>query len=373
MTNERPHPPPPSRPGRTDSWRTERMVQRVPAHLGEAEPNAVSPWVMVAGIILLILIVCAVMFILLGGGSRLGLGFNSTATPTRPARTTTPAITILPETLAAPPSPTPGPTAAVIKYKVKAGDSLIEIASRYKVSVQAIKTANNLKDDTIRIGDELIIPLPTPTPPPVTPTPVSFDASPNTTPATPTGVVHHIVRRGDTLILIATLYGSTVDAIRLANRLESDLLSIGQDLIVPIGAWTPTATATSIVNVTATPTASFAYAAPSLMLPSDNAIFRGKNDLPLLAWIAPATLKPNEFYIVHLDYVWNGEKKSIVRQVKQGNSLRLETTDYPGATANGTPFTWYVMIIRQTESKTPGQPQTLAVSPASPTWRFVWY
>jgi LysM repeat protein len=331
---------------------------------------------MIAGIALLILVVCAVLFIFLGGGSRLGLGgLGVTPTPTRSTRTTTPAITILPVTLSAPTN-TPGPTAATVKYKVKAGDSLIEIAARYKVTVQAIKTANNLKDDTIRVGDELIIPLPTPTPPPqpaASPTPQAFQSSPNSVTTTATGMIHHIVKRGDTLISIAATYGSSVDAIRVYNKLDSDLLSIGQELDVPPGSWSPTPTV-AMVDANPTPTAQFAYAAPNLMLPADNAVFRGKNDTPMLAWTAPATLKPNEYYVVHLDYIFNNEKKSIVRQVRQGNSIRLEVTDYPGANFNGTAFSWYVLVVNQTPARAPGQsPQIFAASPASPTWNFVWY
>lgn len=356
------------------------MVQRVPAHLGETEPSTVSPWLMAAGIALLLLVVCGVLFVLFGGGNVIGLsGAASTPTATRTPRTQTPPITILPVTLT-PPSPTP--TVPTTRYRVKAGDSLIEIAARYKVSVQAIKNANNLRDDTIRVGDELIIPLPTPTPQPgappltgATPTPLSFQSPPNSaSPAATPGVIRHIVKRGDTLILIATIYSSTVDAIRIANKLESDFLSIGQELDVPVGAWTPTATAPSIANTTATPTVQFTYAAPSLISPSDSATFRGKQDTPTLAWTSPATLKSNEFYVAHLDYVWNGEKKSIVKQVKQGNSIRLDSADYPGANANGTTFSWYVVIVSQTPSKSPGQPaQILASSPESPVWKFVWY
>jgi len=79
-------------------------------------------------------------------------------------------------------------------------------------------------------------------------------------------------------------------------------------------------------------------------------------------------------YVVHLDYTWGGDKKSIVRQVKQGTSVKLEPADYPGANVNGTRFSWYVVIVSQTPAKPPGQtPQTLAQSPTSATWTFVWY
>ncbi len=360
------------------------MVQRVPAHLGESTRESVSPWIMIAGIILLLIVACAVIFMLLGGTSRLGLGIGATATPTR-TRTPTIGVPTLPITLPPATSPAPGPTAATIKYKVKIGDNLTAIAAKYKVTIQAIMTANGMKDDTIRVGEEIIIPLPTPTPQPgalplsppgTTPTPISFQSPPTAaTPAGTPGVIRYTVQRGDSLISIAATNGSTVDAIRAANQMNSDFLSIGQVLLVPVGAWTPTPIPTDVPGTTATPTAQFAYAAPNLLRPADKQAFHGKDDVPTLSWTAPATLKPNESYIVHIDYTWGGEKKSIVPPGNQATSLRLDPSDYPGANANGTPFSWYVVIVSQTTTpKAPGQTaQTSAQSPVSPTWTFVWY
>ena len=337
------------------------------------------------GIVLLIVVVGFVAFMLLSGPARLGFG-GATAVPTRtrtPAAVT-PLVTVILATV--PPTPSLGPTPVIVKYRVKAGDSLIEIAARYKVSVQAIKNANNLKDDTIRVGEELVIPLSTPTPlpgsnpsPPLggTPTPLSLQSPPTSaTSAGATGVIRHIVQRGDILTSIAASYGSHVDAIRAANQLESDFLSIGQVLLVPVGAWSPTPSPAPIVNTAATPVAQFAYAAPNLLWPPNQSEWRGSKDAPTLSWAAPATLKPNEFYVLHVDYVWNGEKKSIVRQVKQGTSIKFDVTEYPGANPSGTPFSWYVVIVSQGGSgaRTPGaNAPVFAASPPSATRTFVWY
>ena len=361
------------------------MVQRVPAHLGETTREAVSPWLMIAGVALLLVVACGVIFILLGGTSRLGLGVAVTATPTR-TRTPMPVTTILPITL--PPATTvvPGPTAVIVKYKVKAGDNLTAIAARYKVTIQAIMAANNMKDDTIRIGEELSIPLPTPTPVPgsqlspppgTTPTAISLESSPppSATPAGTPGVIRHTVQKGDTLISIAATYGSTVDAIRAANQLASDFLSVGQVLLVPVGAWTPTATATAVVITTATPTSEFAYAAPSLLSPSNDKQFRGSQDAPQLMWTSPAALKPSEFYVVHVEYTLNGERKILPSlTVRQGTSVKLDPAKYyPGSNTSGARFSWYVVIVSESPAKTPGPTQTLAQSPASVTRTFVWY
>lgn len=57
-------------------------------------------------------------------------------------------------TLIPPPTPSPAP----VKYKVKQGDTLLGIALKNGVTVDALKEANGLTSDAIHIGDELIIP-----------------------------------------------------------------------------------------------------------------------------------------------------------------------------------------------------------------------
>lgn len=366
---------PPPRPKHTEPWRHERLVQRVPAHLGETMGDTVPPWMIVVGLAMLVVVIGIVAFILFGGPQRLGWGGTVvTATRTSTPRAITPIVTTI---IATPiPSPTVGPTPVTIKYRVKPGDTLLDIALRHKTTVQAIKSANNLKDDIIRVGDELIIPLPTPTPPPTstlppgTPTPLSLQSPPTSADAAgAAGVIRHQVKRGDTLIGIAAMYGSSAEAIRMANQLESDLLSIGQWLLVPVGAWTPTPSPTPLSNTTATPTSPFAHTAPNLLWPPNGHTFRGSQDLPLLSWESPSALKANEFYIVHIDYVWQGEKKTIVRQVKQGTSIKLTASDYPGANPQGTSFAWYVLIVSQPALNAP----VAASSPPSVTRVFVWY
>ena len=44
-------------------------------------------------------------------------------------------------------------------YTVKSGDTLIKIASDHKTTVRAIRTANNLRTDSIRVGQKLKLPM----------------------------------------------------------------------------------------------------------------------------------------------------------------------------------------------------------------------
>ena len=93
-------------------------------------------------------------------------------------------------------------------YIVEKGDTLYSIAKKYSTTVNKIKELNNLKSDTLSIGQEITIPS-------------SFD------------VKTYIVKSGDTLYSIARMYNTTVNAIKVANNLKSDILSIGKELIIP--------------------------------------------------------------------------------------------------------------------------------------------
>ncbi len=98
-----------------------------------------------------------------------------------------------------------------ITHTVDKGDYLGKLASTYKVSVAAIKRENNLKSDTLRLGQKLKIT-------------VSLKDRP---------VRKHTVSRGEYLGKIASNYGVSVESVRKANSLRSDQLAVGQVLIIP--------------------------------------------------------------------------------------------------------------------------------------------
>jgi LysM repeat protein len=77
----------------------------------------------------------------------------------------------------------------------------------------------------------------TATPVPPTATPV-VEATETTTAAGVDGMTY-TVRWGDTLLSIAQMYGTTVDAIKAANGLTSDFIIVGQELIIPVDAVVP--------------------------------------------------------------------------------------------------------------------------------------
>ena len=99
-------------------------------------------------------------------------------------------------------------------YTVVKGDSLWSIARKFGVTVQALRDANNLTSDTLTVGQLLRIPT------------TSGDTGTG-------GNVTYTVQRGDSLWSIASRYGISVNDLRSANNLTSDTLSIGQVLIIP--------------------------------------------------------------------------------------------------------------------------------------------
>ena len=95
-----------------------------------------------------------------------------------------------------------------ISYTVQKGDSLYSIARKYDTTIDRIKDLNNLTTNLLSIGQVLLIPT---------------DTNLETT---------YTVKKGDSLYSIAKKYNTTVDRLKQLNNLSSNLLSIGQILIV---------------------------------------------------------------------------------------------------------------------------------------------
>ena len=95
-----------------------------------------------------------------------------------------------------------------ISYTVQKGDSLYSIARKYSTTIDKIKDLNNLTTNLLSIGQVLLIPT---------------DTNLETT---------YTVQKGDSLYSIAKKYDTTVDRLKQLNNLTSNLLSVGQILIV---------------------------------------------------------------------------------------------------------------------------------------------
>jgi LysM repeat protein len=162
--------------------------------------------------------------------------FEATNLPTVAEPTAPPATNQIPAT----PEATPTPSAPTTEYTVATGDRLGTIAKKFNVTVTALKEANpGVEPTKLQIGKSLHIPAPVPKAAVAT-TP-GAPATPLTTPSTEAahGNQLHTVKSGDTLIKIASVNHTTVRAIRTANNLKSDRITVGQKLKIP--AKTPVA------------------------------------------------------------------------------------------------------------------------------------
>ena len=106
----------------------------------------------------------------------------------------------------------PGENTVNDAYIVQRGDSLWSIAKRFNVSVSEIKNTNNLTTNLITIGQKLIIP--------------GFAPSNQTN-------ITYIVQKGDSLWSIANINNTTIDELVNLNDLVSNTIYVGQELKIP--------------------------------------------------------------------------------------------------------------------------------------------
>ncbi len=98
-------------------------------------------------------------------------------------------------------------------YTVQSGDTLYGIAKRFNSTVQSLKELNNLTSDNLRVGQVLKV-----------------SSSSDTEPME---CIMYIVKKGDSLYSIARKYNTTVDEIKRYNNLTSNLINIGDRIIIP--------------------------------------------------------------------------------------------------------------------------------------------
>ena len=159
----------------------------------------------------------------------------------------TPAVTLIipltPE-VDLPPTPTLAPQTPDGQpgqiYVVAEQDTLFSISVRFGTSIEELMAANNMTDDLLSVGQELLVPVPPPAaeptplpvepPPPVQPVP----AEPGPVPQLESGNIY-VVQAGDNLFRIALRFGVSMDAIAQANNIVPPwyVIYTGQRLVIP--------------------------------------------------------------------------------------------------------------------------------------------
>lgn len=108
----------------------------------------------------------------------------------------------------------PGTSSGTVLYTVQSGDNLYGIARRYNTTVNEIKRLNGLTSDLLTVGRQLLLP-----------SSESIDE--------PKQDGTYTVKLGDTLYGVARTYGVTVDELKRANNLTNNILTVGQVLNIP--------------------------------------------------------------------------------------------------------------------------------------------
>lgn len=120
----------------------------------------------------------------------------------------------------------------VTTYTVQGGDTLYGIASKFGTTVSTIRKLNTLTSNTLLPGQQILIPASTE---PAEPTvPVEPEPTPPTEPETP--YLMYTVQRGDSLWKISQRYGIPVNEIIAFNNLDTINLKVGDELRIPVSS-----------------------------------------------------------------------------------------------------------------------------------------
>jgi membrane-bound lytic murein transglycosylase D len=122
-----------------------------------------------------------------------------------------------------------------IIHTIQAGETIFRVSKLYGVTVDDIKTWNNLSINTVEIGQELVIlggnlkPATTIT---QTPPPTKTYTAPVTQSSNSSNTQYHTLQAGETVFRLSKLYGVTVDDIVKWNNIKGFAVSVGQRLVV---------------------------------------------------------------------------------------------------------------------------------------------
>ena len=112
----------------------------------------------------------------------------------------------------------------IVMYTVQKGDSLYSIAKKFGITVDEIKSLNNLTSNNLAIGEQLMIKSSTGD------EPINSEEECIGTGYVEPQYIMYTVQRGDSLYTIARRYNTSVDNIKALNNLTNNNLTIGEQL-----------------------------------------------------------------------------------------------------------------------------------------------
>ena len=100
-------------------------------------------------------------------------------------------------------------------HAVKKGETLYQIAKKYRTSVKELYRLNNKSDNIISIGQEII---------------VNADSNSSSSISNAIYKDMHIVKKGETLYSLSRKYNTSIDRLKELNQLNSNTILLNQSL-----------------------------------------------------------------------------------------------------------------------------------------------
>lgn len=97
-------------------------------------------------------------------------------------------------------------------YTIKKGDNLYSIAKNYNITLDELINFNQQGSTLLHIGEQLLIPINN---------------------QTNNNNIQYVIKPGDTLYNIAKRYNTNVDEIKRINNLNTNMLKIGETILIP--------------------------------------------------------------------------------------------------------------------------------------------
>jgi LysM repeat protein len=300
-----------------------------------------------------------------GDTGRSGLGGTATVVPSPVADATTSSTGVLETTIPTvettvntlpPTSEVLIPNPFTVKHTVQSGETLLGISGRYGVTVDEIKAANNLQNDIIRPGDELIIPVPE-------------SVAEADTNQTVSSVFKYKVQSGDTVVSIATRFGTQIETILEANGLSaSDFIRPDQTLLVPVEQVPSAVLASSEAARTLDQSQQPAYESPRLIGPQNTETIASSEQI-LFRWISVDLLAPNEWYVLRI-WPLDGTLELPPTIWTKTNSYRL-SIEWAPPSGRSSRYGWQVTVVRLLPDVGNGR-EIQAASTPSEVRTFTW-
>ncbi|WP_273124796.1 C40 family peptidase [Bacillus weihaiensis] len=229
--------------------------------------------------------------------------------------------------------------------KVESGDTLWSLSKEHNTTVSLLKSTNSLSSDFLRIGQVLELPG------------ASNSKAANVVTSTPTQSttvitskkdVKYVVKSGDSLWVIAKAHNTSVSELKKVNKLNSDLIRVGQTLIVKQESVTTTKPATTTNekdSSTTTTTSNTAQTTSSYKVQAGDSLWKiaNKFNVTIAELKVENNLKSDVIkvgQVIKMPGQITGNTSESKTNVQTNTSSKVETMISEAKKLIGTPYVW---------------------------------